>query len=112
MSDSSSNFSEADRELIRLLKILQRDHDACALEKIIDLSWQNVFRLAQSRVPDEDTAEDVTQEVFIVFSQKYSTIRNPESIRSWLYKLTIATASDCRPDPRQTIVEHDVLQAL
>ncbi|HEY6728548.1 MAG TPA: RNA polymerase sigma factor, partial [Polyangiaceae bacterium] len=51
--------------------------------------WTSARRLGV----DAEAIDDLVQEVFIVIHAKLSTVRQPESLRSWIYGIVRRTAS-------------------
>ncbi|HOJ50120.1 MAG TPA: sigma-70 family RNA polymerase sigma factor [Spirochaetota bacterium] len=53
--------------------------------------WENkdfVFNIAR-KFFDEQTAEDILQEVFIIIYVNYKKFRGQSNIRAWIYRITI-----------------------
>ncbi len=47
-----------------------------------------------TRIPDEDNAEDILQEVFLKIHTHIDTLRDQEKLQSWLYQITRNTITD------------------
>jgi len=103
---------ESDRELGKLLLRLQQDEDEASLRRIIDLTWEDVLLLSRRLVCDQAAAEDLTQDVFLVFCRRFSTIRDPYRLRSWLHGVAVRKAREHRPNPREPLLDPKVLQFL
>ena len=103
---------ESNNELSELLRRLKQQGDLGALGRIIDLTWEGVFRAARHRVRDPQAAEDLTQEVFSLLCRRYSSIREENRLQSWLYGATIRMARDHRPRRGEIVVPPDVLALL
>jgi RNA polymerase sigma-70 factor, ECF subfamily len=61
-------------------------------ERYFELVWTSVRHLG---VPEE-AVEDVVQEVFVVIHSRLPTLRNIESLRSWVYSVARRTVSTYR----------------
>ena len=53
-------------------------------KEIAGLYYDDVYHLCLSRLKKEEDAHDVTQEVFLLFQEKYNELED-NLIRSWLY---------------------------
>ena len=58
-------------------------------DEIIRRHFDMVYRLALSQTRNIANAEDVTQEVFLRFIQKYSSLKSDEHIKAWLIRVTV-----------------------
>ncbi len=54
-------------------------------QEVIDAYYQNLYRFALSLCKTPDSAWDLTQETFLIWARKGSTIRSQEATKSWLY---------------------------
>ena len=54
--------------------------------------WSSALRLGASTA----ALDDVVQEIFVVIHQKLNTLREPSSLRSWIYGIVRRTVSDQR----------------
>jgi RNA polymerase sigma factor (sigma-70 family) len=69
------------------------------VRRYIDL----VYSAARRQVRDEHLAQDITQAVFILLSQKAAAIRNPAALPAWLLKTTHHVAANAlRTQRRRT----------
>lgn len=71
-----------------------------------DFVWASVRRLGV----DEESVDDVVQEVFIVIHGRLHTLERPESLRSWIYGVVRRTVSGHRRARRSKAVAGMVLQ--
>lgn len=55
---------------------------------------QDFYRLAFSYVKNQDDALDIVQESIKKALSSVETVRNPETIKSWFYKILVRTAID------------------
>lgn len=55
-------------------------------KKIADLYYDCIYQLCHSRLKREEDAFDVTQEVFLLFQEKYNELED-DYIKAWLYKV-------------------------
>jgi len=54
--------------------------------EIASLYYDNIYSYCNQRLPDKQTAEDITQEVFLALLEEDS-LKNPDAILKWLYKV-------------------------
>ncbi len=54
-------------------------------QDIIDAYYQNLYRYAYSISGSQEHAWDLTQETFLIWAKKGSTIRSSKATKSWLY---------------------------
>jgi RNA polymerase sigma-70 factor (ECF subfamily) len=59
-------------------------------ERYFDFVWSSARRLGVAPA----SMDDVVQEIFIVIHAKLHTLRQPESLRSWIYGVVRRTVSD------------------
>jgi RNA polymerase sigma-70 factor (ECF subfamily) len=48
----------------------------------------------RSRVPDEETAEDILQEVFLRIHARMGTLRSQDKLESWIFQITCHVIAD------------------
>lgn len=66
-------------------------------EKIVDLMdryGSSVLHLAYSYVRNRQTAEDLTQEIFIKCYKKLETFNGDSTLQTWLYKIAVNHCKD------------------
>ncbi|OUW15689.1 MAG: hypothetical protein CBD18_08460 [Opitutales bacterium TMED158] len=56
-----------------------------AFQEVVDAYYQNLYRFALSLCRSSDQAWDLTQETFLVWARKRSSIRSEKATKSWLY---------------------------
>ena len=54
-------------------------------QELIDSYYQNLYRYALSISGSQENAWDLTQETFLIWARKGSTIRSEKATKSWLY---------------------------
>ena len=59
-----------------------------ALESVWNQFSDRLHSFIRSRVPDEATAEDILQEVFLRIHAKMGTLRDMGKLESWIYQIT------------------------
>ncbi len=91
--------------------LAQRRYDE-ALERLLDLHEQRVFRLAMLILRDAGRAEEVTQEVFLKIWRAFPRFDGRASVSTWLYTIARNTclsalrhATRRRVTPLDDIVE-------
>lgn len=67
------------------------DHE---FEKSTFSYMEQLFRLAYSRVGNKQDAEDIVQETYLKAWRSYASLRQSESVKSWLTRILINTARD------------------
>ncbi|HYQ16007.1 MAG TPA: sigma-70 family RNA polymerase sigma factor [Polyangiaceae bacterium] len=65
-------------------------------EKHFDFVWSMTLRLGVSGA----ATDDVVQEIFMIVHGRLSTLRQPASLRSWIYGIVRRTVSDYRRSQR------------
>ena len=78
-------MKDADVELIR--RILDND-DESTFADLVDKYHKPVHALAWRKTGDFHTAEDITQEVFLVVYQRLHTLKDPQLFSGWMYVIT------------------------
>jgi RNA polymerase sigma-70 factor (ECF subfamily) len=61
-------------------------------QRYFDFVWSSSLRLGVSSA----AIDDVVQEIFMVIHSKFQTLRQPASVRSWIYGIVRRTVSDHR----------------
>lgn len=56
-------------------------------EEIYELYWQRIFRLCMGYVNDNELAQDLAQETFIIVWQQLPKFRNESSIGTWIFRI-------------------------
>lgn len=79
-------FQPAQGELETLLEHAKTGQDA-AFSKLYELYFDKIFRFAFYRVSHKETAEDITEEVFIRAFTSISSLDKSSSFESWLYQI-------------------------
>jgi RNA polymerase sigma-70 factor (ECF subfamily) len=71
-----------------------------------ELVWEAfhtpLLQFIRRRVPDEATAEDVLQDVFLKIHQHMETLRDVKKLESWIYQITRNAIIDSYRSCRQT----------
>jgi RNA polymerase sigma-70 factor (ECF subfamily) len=92
ISDSSVNLNLQDTGVCLMLAV-QRD-DASAFEKLM-LHYQNrVFSLLRHMIGNRDTAEDLTQEVFLRVFRARKNYQPEAKFTTWLFTITNNVANN------------------
>jgi RNA polymerase sigma factor (sigma-70 family) len=76
-----------------LIEQLKRG-DETAFKKLVEECQDMVYNTVVSIVQDEDTADDITQEVFIQVFQSISSFKGESKISTWLYRIAVSKALD------------------
>ena len=57
-------------------------------EHVWDAFHVPLLRFIRKRIPDEATAEDILQEVFLKIHQRIETLKDMKKLESWVYQIT------------------------
>ncbi len=71
-----------------------KEGDRAAFGRLARHFWEEIFRMLYYRVSDADDAEDLCQEVFARALARLPGLRQPESVRAWLYGIALNLARD------------------
>jgi RNA polymerase sigma-70 factor (ECF subfamily) len=71
-----------------------RQGDRRAFERLARHFWDEVYRMLYYRVSHPADAEDLCQEVFIKAFTRMPKLRQPESVRAWLYGIALNQSRD------------------
>lgn len=78
-------------------------------EEVYKNYWQKIYRLCMGYVNDQDLAQDLAQEVFIIVYKKLPDFRNEAKIGTWIFR--IATNICLRQIERNNRFKKSVLSA-
>jgi RNA polymerase sigma-70 factor (ECF subfamily) len=78
------------------------EHMATTTEEVWEAFHTPLQQFIRRRVSDEDTAEDVLQEVFLKIHQQMSTLRDVKKLESWIYQVTRNAIIDVYRSKRPT----------
>lgn len=84
------NRTPAESEMVAKARL----GDPAAFEEIVRTYLPRVLAVAQNLVGRAGDAEDVAQEVFFKVHQKLANFREEASLYTWLYRVTVNTATD------------------
>lgn len=65
------------------------NQDAIGLIPFIRENQQQFYRLAFSYVRDSETAMDLVQDAIVKALQHWESLREPEAVRSWFYRILV-----------------------
>ncbi|MBF0160132.1 MAG: RNA polymerase sigma factor [Magnetococcales bacterium] len=68
--------------------------DRQAFARLLEHSYDRIYRLAYRWCGVREDAEEIAQEVCIKLARAISTLQHPEAFSSWLYGLVLNTARD------------------
>lgn len=60
-----------------------------AFQSLVERHMKRTYNVAFSFVGDHDSAEDITQEVFVKVHSKLSSFRGESEFSTWLYRITL-----------------------
>ncbi|MBL4575341.1 MAG: RNA polymerase sigma factor [Opitutaceae bacterium] len=94
-------------------------------QEVIDSNYEKLYRYAWSLSGSSDEAGDLTQETFLIWAKKGSSIRSSKATKSWLYTTLyreflrkrkrserFVAIDDSNLEPASEAVEESYLQAL
>ncbi len=64
------------------------------LEEAMSQYGKEVLYIAYSYVKDHSVAEDIAQEVFVRFYQRYDSFRHESSLKTWIIRIAINQSKD------------------
>jgi RNA polymerase sigma-70 factor (ECF subfamily) len=77
--------------------------NAAEFDYLFDKYQEYVFRTVYGIIGEEESARDVTQEVFVQAYRKIGSFRGGSKFSTWLYRIAVNKAADhCRKCVRQT----------
>jgi RNA polymerase sigma factor (sigma-70 family) len=79
----------------QLLAEFTQSRSEAAFEGIIQLHSKLVFATALRQVGDRRLAEEVTQSVFVAFSERAASLKGDRTLAGWLYRTTLNQARQC-----------------
>ncbi|UOQ48572.1 sigma-70 family RNA polymerase sigma factor [Gracilibacillus caseinilyticus] len=77
--------------------------DENELRKIMHQYGTSILKLTYSYVKNWATAEDIVQETFITYSQKFYQFKGNSSLKTWLYKIAINKSKDFLKSPKNKL---------
>ncbi|AST94247.1 hypothetical protein BC6307_06385 [Sutcliffiella cohnii] len=70
---------------------------------IMEEHGSSLLKLTYSYVKNWSTAEDIVQETFINFSQKYNQYRGESSLKTWLFQIAVNKSKDFLKSPKNKL---------
>jgi RNA polymerase sigma factor (sigma-70 family) len=80
----------------QLLEAFLRDRDALALETLVRRHAPMVWGVCRRTLASDHDAEDAFQATFVVLLRKAASLRSPELLANWLYRVAHKTACKTR----------------
>lgn len=68
--------------------------DRVTIEEMVDRYGEDVWKLVFSYVRQEQTADDLTQEIFIKLYKKMDTFAGHSTLRTWIWRVAINHCKD------------------
>ncbi|MBL8030502.1 MAG: sigma-70 family RNA polymerase sigma factor [Candidatus Doudnabacteria bacterium] len=104
--------SERNQEnLINLLSLIKKGEDG-AFGKLYELYFTKIYRFVYYRVGHKETAEDITEEVFIKVYSKITSLDQPGAFEGWLYQIARNLVIDHYRKQKLTVALEDVENTL
>jgi len=85
-SHTKVNYNTLDDELLAVLFV--NEHDNKAFDEIVKRYGDKIFRLALRITRNEDSAEEILQNVFIKLIEKLKTFREESKLSTWIYSVS------------------------
>jgi|SRR5690554_1967196 len=80
------------------------------LEEYLLANQENIYRLAYSYVKNPEDALDITQEAVFKAISGVDSLKNPQGMKTWVYRIVSNTALDfLRKQKRLVVVDEDTL---
>lgn len=91
---SSTESGARDAAGVGRIVLAAQGGDRAALDKLADLFWEDIYRMAYFRTGSAMDADDVAQDVFLKAFRKLDKLRDPERFRPWLYSIAVNLVRD------------------
>src|SRR5437764_14811132 len=72
-------------------------------EKVWEEFHPRLKQFILKRVPDEQNAEDILQDVFLKIHTRIGTLRDEEKLQSWMYQVARNAVTDYYREQRATV---------
>lgn len=79
--------------------------DGHYLQEVMEKHGTPLLKLVYSYVKNWTTAEDIVQETFITFSQKYHQFQGKSSLKTWLFQIAINKSKDFLRSPKNKLFQ-------
>lgn len=89
-----------------------REGDSLAIEKMVQLYQNDVYRLALSILDNSDEAEDGTQETFLAALRALDSYREGAAFQTWLFSITINMCRSRLRGRKSRLRVQQILQGL
>src|SRR5260370_42452040 len=76
---------------------------AMTTEKVWEEFHPKLKQFVLRRIPDEQSSEDVLQDVFLKIHTHIDTLRNEEKLQSWIYQIARNAIADYYREHRATL---------
>lgn len=84
--------------------------DNKAFEAIYMATYKNVYFTCLSFLKNEKDAEDVTQDVYEAVYKNVKTLKNPENLQVWIYKIAVNKCKNVLKKEKAILVEEETLE--
>src|SRR5579863_1804736 len=78
-------------------------------EKVWEEFHPRLKQFILKRIPDEQNAEDILQEVFLKIHARIGTLRDEEKLQSWMYQITRNVIADYYREHKATVALTEAL---
>jgi RNA polymerase sigma-70 factor (ECF subfamily) len=86
--------------------------DEAAFAELYSTFSQRIFNLVLRSVHDRPTAEDLCQEIWLKVHREIRSLRAPEAIRSWLYRIASRACIDFARSSRAPLTSDELLEEV
>src|SRR5256884_4530280 len=85
---------------------------AMTTEKVWEEFHPKLKQFVLRRIPDEQSSEDVLQNVFLKIHTRIETLRDEEKLQSWIYQIARNAIADYYREQRTTTSSTDLPEEL
>ncbi len=93
-----------DRELVQQAKFGDKD----ALSQIVKQYYNDVYLFLYRRLGDSYSAEDITQEVFLKFTQSLQQYKEKDKLKNYLLSIAINCSNDYYRKSKREVLSEEV----
>lgn len=93
-----------DRELVQQAKYGDKE----ALSQIVKQYYNDIYLFIYRRLGDSYSAEDITQEVFLKFTQSLQMYREKDKLKSYLLSIAVNCSNDFYRKAKREVLTEDV----
>lgn len=111
MNDTAHSNEISKEQLGQILKQAQAGSDQ-ALTKLYNTYFERVYRFIFYRVSHKETAEDLTEDVFVKLFKNLRTLEQTAAFEGWLFQIARNRVIDHYRSKKQTVALEEVENTL